>query len=241
MPVRVTGNCNFSQQKYQLTGMIASSTITEYSLTSSPGKNMDVHPESWSPKKKAIIEATIATLAREGFAHTTTAAIARNAKAGEGSIYRHFRNKDDLINTAALYSARTVFGPARDNFDPEASVHAQFIRFCSDFLGAGKELRTDHQFLEQYLNSPLGIAYRQKILETVMENPDIKPIFYPLNAILVRGKKFEILKDLPIQYLVALSMGPMAFILKHTAQGFMELTEDRIATIAHSCWDAIRR
>ena len=202
---------------------------------------MDLEPESWSAKKRAIVEATIATLAQEGFARTTTARIAQNAGAGEGSIYRHFKNKDDLISTAALYSARQVFGPARQNYDPEASVHAQFIRFCHDFLSAGKELQLHHRFLEQYLNSPLGIAYRKKILETVMLNPDMQPIFYPLNAILVRGKKHEILKDLPIQYLVALSMGPMAFMLKNAAQGFMELNADHIEIVANSCWDAIRR
>lgn len=202
---------------------------------------MDIHPENWPPKKRAIVKAAISTLAKEGFTRTTTARIARNAKAGEGSIYRHFKNKDDLLNIAALYSAQKVFGPARKNYQPDASVHAQFIRFCCDFLSAGKELQVDHQFLEQYLNSPLGIAYRQKTLEVVMNTPDIQPIFFPLNAILVRGKKAEILKDLPIQYLVALSMGPMAFTLKHNAQGFMELTEDRIEIIASSCWDAIRR
>lgn len=202
---------------------------------------MDIHFKNWSSKKTALVEAAISTLAREGFSRATTARIARNAKAGEGSIYRHFKNKDDLLNIAAAYSAQRVFGPARKNYAPDASVHAQFIRFCTDFLSAGKDLQLDHQFLEQYLNSPLGIAYRQKVLETVMVNPDIQPIFYPLNAIIVQGKQLEILKDLPIQYLVALSMGPMIFMLKHAAQGFMELSEDRIATIASSCWDAIRR
>ncbi|WP_419175396.1 TetR/AcrR family transcriptional regulator [Desulfosediminicola sp.] len=202
---------------------------------------MDKQPESWSPKKKAIIEATISTLAQEGFARTTTARIAGNAKAGEGSIYRHFKNKDDLIQVAALYSARKIFGSARRNYNPDSSVHAQFVRFCTDFLSAGKNLQIHHQFLEQYLNSPLGIAYRKKVLETVMVNSDIQPIFFPLNAILVKGTQLEILKDLPIQYLVALSMGPMSFMLKNAAQGFMELSEDRIEIITYSCWEAIRR
>ena len=95
---------------------------------------MELHIDQWPKKKLAIIEATITTLAEEGFDKTTTARIAKSAGVGEGTIYRHFKNKDDLIVTTALYTASLVFGPARQNFDPRASVNAQFIEFCIDFL-----------------------------------------------------------------------------------------------------------
>lgn len=202
---------------------------------------MEVLINQWPQKKLAIIEATITTLAEEGFDKTTTAKIARSASVGEGTIYRHFKNKDDLITATALYTASLVFGPAQQNFNPEASVHAQFIQFCRDFLSTGLRLPLHHTFMEQYLNSPIGIEYRKKTLEAVLANPHSKPLFYPMNWILMKGKEQEILKDFSLQILIALAMGPMMFILKHSGQGFVELDDELITGVAKSCWDGIRR
>ncbi len=202
---------------------------------------MQLHIEQWPKKKLAIIKATITILAEEGIDKTTTARIAKSAGVGEGTIYRHFRNKDDLIGTTALYTASLVFGSARQSFDSESSVPAQFMQFCRDFLSTGLGLPLHHAFMEQYLNSPMGIEYRKKTLEEVLANPNCKPIFYPINRILIKGKEQEILKDFPLQVLIALAMGPMMFILKHAGQGFMELDDGLITGIAQSCWDSIRR
>lgn len=202
---------------------------------------MELHIDQWPEKKLTIIEATITLLAEVGFDKTTTARIAKSAGVGEGTIYRHFKNKDDLIGTTALYTASLLFGPARQNFDPEASVHAQFIQFCRDFLSTGLGLPLHHTFMEQYLNSPIGIEYRKKTLEEIVVNPHSKPLFYPMNWILSRGKEEEIVKDFPLQILVALAMGPIMFSLKHAGQGFVELNDELIIGIAASCWDGISR
>ena len=201
---------------------------------------MELHIDQWPKKKLEIVEATITTLAKEGFDRGTTAKIAKLAGVGEGTIYRHFKNKDDLITTAALYTARLLFGPAQQNFDPEVSVHEQFIQFCRDFLSTVLGLPIQHTYMEQYLNTPIGIAYRKKKHEAVLANPNSKPIFYPMNRILMKGKEQDSVKGLPLQMLVALTMGPMMFILKHSGQGFMELDDELITRVAKSCWDAIR-
>ena len=202
---------------------------------------MELHIDEWPQKKREIIEATITTLAQEGFDRATTAKIAKIAGVGEGTIYRHFKNKDDLINTAALYTANLLFGPARQNFDPEASIEQQFIQFCRDFLFTGLGLPLHHTFMEQYINSPSGIEYRKKTIETVLLNQNFKPIMYPINRILMNGKEQGIVKDFPLQMLIALAMGPIMFILKHSAQGFIELDDELTTRLGESCWDAIRK
>lgn len=200
---------------------------------------MELHIDQWPEKKLELIEATIITLAREGFDRSTTAKIAKFAGVGEGTLYRHFKNKDNLIHTAALYTANLLFGPARQNFNPETSTEAQFIQFCQDFLVTGFGLPLHHAFLEQYVNSPVGIEYRKKTLETVLSDHNFKPIMYPMNRILMGGKEQGVVKDFPLQVLIALAMGPIMFILKHSAQGFMELDEELINRLAESCWEAI--
>lgn len=202
---------------------------------------MVLHIDQWPKKKLEIIEATITTLAQEGFERGTTAKIARLAGVGEGTIYRHFKNKDDLIHTAALYSASLIFGPARQNFDPKTSIQAQLIQFCHDLISTGLGLPLHLAFREQYGNSPIGIEDRRKTIEAVLLDQNFRPIMYPLNRILVKGKEGGIVKDLPLQMLIALVTGPIMFILKHSGQGFLELDDELISHLAQSCWDAIRR
>lgn len=201
--------------------------------------NMELNIDEWTQKKLEIIEATITTLAQVGFDKGTTAKIAKLAGVGEGTIYRHFKNKDDLIDTAALYAASLLFGPARQNFDPEVSIEAQFIQFCRDFLLTGLNLPLLHAFMEQYINSPSGIEYRKRTIETVLQKENFKPIMYPMNRILMKGKEQGLLKDFPLEMLIALAMGPIMFILKHSAQGFIELDDELTTRLAASCWDAI--
>jgi len=202
---------------------------------------MELHIDEWPKKKLEIIEATITTLAQEGFDRGTTAKIAKLAGVGEGTIYRHFKNKDDLVHTSALYTASLIFGPARQNFDPETSIEAQFIHFCRDFIFTGLGLPLHFAFMEQYGNSPNGIEYRRKTIEAVLLDQDFKPIMYPINRILVKGKEQGLIKDLPLQMLIALATGPIMFILKHSGQGFIELDDELKIHLAQSCWDAIRK
>ncbi len=202
---------------------------------------MELHIDQWPKKKLKIVEATITTLVKKGFNKTTTASIAKSAAVGEGTIYRHFKNKDDLLQTTALYAANLLFGPAQRNFVEEDSPHAQFIRFCCDFLSTGRSLPQHHSFMEQYLNSPLGIEYRKRVLNEILTNPESKPLFYPVNRILLKGKEQQVLKDFPLQILVALTMGPIMFILKHAGQDFIQLDDELAAGIAASCWDSIRK
>ncbi len=200
---------------------------------------MELHINEWSPKKQVIIEATVTTLAQEGFDRGTTAKIAKFAGVGEGTIYRHFKNKDDLINTAALYTASLLFGPAQQNFDPKTSIREQFNQFCRDFLFIGLDLPLHLTFMEQYSNSPSGIEYRKRTIDKVLLDQNFKPIMYPINRILIKGKEQGIVKDIPLQMLIALTMGPIIFILKRSAQGFIELDEELSNRLTESCWDAI--
>ncbi len=47
-----------------------------------------------------VIRATLATCARVGFADLTIEAVARDAAVGKSTIYRHWRNKTDLVAEA---------------------------------------------------------------------------------------------------------------------------------------------
>lgn len=217
-----------------------SSTRQNTETTQGISKDPDTPPDQWTEKKLAVVEAAIAILADKGYEGTTTAAIARKAGVGEGTIYRYFNNKSDLIDSAAGYVSSSIFSEIREKYDPHDDVHDQFTTFCRLYLESGRRNPGHHQFIGQYINSPAGVNYRKRILREIETNPDIKPYIYPLNRIIRMGIEQKRLRKIPLQVLISLTMGPLTFILKQSAQGFFDLDEILIAEIAESCWAAIR-
>lgn len=53
-------------------------------------------------KKQALLEAATAAFAQSGIA-ASTALIARNAGVAEGTLFRYFATKDDLLNALYLH------------------------------------------------------------------------------------------------------------------------------------------
>lgn len=53
-------------------------------------------------KKQALLEAATQAIAQSGIA-ASTAVIARNAGVAEGTLFRYFATKDELINTLYLH------------------------------------------------------------------------------------------------------------------------------------------
>lgn len=74
-------------------------------------------------KRDAIWDAALELFAQKGIDSTTTREIAERAETAEGNIYRHFRNKDDLIRQLFEESANafhtSLLEAAGTDADPE--------------------------------------------------------------------------------------------------------------------------
>jgi AcrR family transcriptional regulator len=202
---------------------------------------MKMETDDWPKKKIDIVLATIAVVADVGLDKATTAMIAKAAGAGEGTIYRHFQNKEDLIFTSAIYASGMVFSKPRNNYNPELPIEEQYRRFCCDFLSGGGNVRGYHIFLEQFIDSPAGIEYRRNTLENLEQDPDIRPLIYPINRIIQDGLGQGAVKKMPLVVLIGLTMGPITFLMKNASEGHFSLTKELIDSISQSCWAAVRR
>ncbi|MBI5116881.1 TetR/AcrR family transcriptional regulator [Candidatus Poribacteria bacterium] len=70
--------------------------------------------QSPADTKRRIVDAAFAIAATKGFEHATTAEIAKRASVAEGSIYNHFRTKDDLLIYMVGEYSRAVLGGLSD-------------------------------------------------------------------------------------------------------------------------------
>lgn len=67
-------------------------------------------------KKQALLEAATAAFAQSGIA-ASTALIARNAGVAEGTLFRYFATKDDLLNALYLHLKQDLCQTMLANLD----------------------------------------------------------------------------------------------------------------------------
>jgi len=76
-------------------------------------------------KKERIIEAALHLFAEEGFKATSTSKVARKAGVSEGLIFRHFQNKDGLLQAITAQgeeAAKQLFADIVLETDPKAVI-----------------------------------------------------------------------------------------------------------------------
>jgi hypothetical protein len=100
------------------------------------------------------------------------------------------------------------------------------VRYC---ISAPLEFR----FLEQYHNSPYGVAHRREKLFG-KDNKDIIKVLF--DEALAKG----IVKDLPLPILFGLAFGPLLDVCRDHILGFIKLDDKLIERTVSACWDALK-
>ncbi len=186
-------------------------------------------------KQKAILKAALELFAEQGFHAAPMAQLANQAHVGVGSIYRYFKDKNELIE--ALYEEvdEALQMAIISGADPTFSTRQQFLHLITNLIHFLKDHPHEFKFLEQYYHSPFGIdKKREKLLldnTTGRQSPFIK--------LFLDGSGKEI-KLLPFQVLHALAFGPILFLIRDTLAGLIEMDDTVIAQVADGCWDAIK-
>ncbi|BHH85130.1 TetR/AcrR family transcriptional regulator [Desulforhopalus sp. 52FAK] len=202
---------------------------------------MDLHIEEWTVKKLQIVETIITKVALHGFVNVSTAKIAKEAGVGEGTIYRHFQSKEELINIAAEYAGQSITKNIRKNHNPGAQVEVQFASYCSDFMKSIEGNEGAHRYLMHYINTPQGLAYRKAMFSKIDKDPALaRPFFFPLNMILAKAREEGRLKDMPLQVHGLMTISSLVFLGNDVALGLVTLDKELITSIARACWDAIK-
>lgn len=93
--------------------------------------------EGLTEKQKKILEAAIETFAEKGFAATSTSEIAKKAGVAEGTIFRHYKTKKELLMKIVSPMMFKLIGPIVINdlykvLDQEFDDFEEFLRAMID-------------------------------------------------------------------------------------------------------------
>jgi AcrR family transcriptional regulator len=160
--------------------------------------------------REKLIRSAMAVAARDGLAAATTSAIAQEAGVAEGTLYRHFDSKDDLLIAAYRQIKGEVFVRSAESVDaglppPERlkrtwrAIH-QAYRADKDAVVFG------HRFAESVLAEREGGESNRAIGKMIAD----------LRRDGVASGDF---KKLPVDLLANLFLAPITYLLKAERQG----------------------
>jgi AcrR family transcriptional regulator len=186
-------------------------------------------------KRHEIIRAALDLFVEQGFHGAPMALIAERAGVGAGTIYRYFENRDILIKELYKELETEIMPFIMDGYGEKAPFRARFLHLGTRFLRYCIEYPLHFRYLEQFHNSPFGIAHRR---DKLMGKEGQSNVFMELFE---QGLAQQVIKDFPLPVLCALLFGPLLAVARDHNLGFIQLDEATVVRTIEACWDAVKR
>lgn len=186
-----------------------------------------------SEKRAAIIQATLELVSENGFHGAPMAMVAERAGVAAGTIYRYFDSKDVLIGAAYNDLEERLREKALQGYPESGTPHDKFGHLARVLVNQWISSPVEFRFLEQFHNSPYGVALRRdKLLGKVKDL---------CTEIFDEALEQQVVKDLPRAMLFALAFGPLIYISRDHNLGFFELDDSMLQQAIDGCWNAVKR
>ncbi len=182
-------------------------------------------------KRSAILGAALELFAENGFHGSPTSLLAQRAAVGVGTIYRYFKDKDELIRE--LY--REVHGRAQARVFADAPVglpvRERYLRVMTRLLRFFLENPLEFRFMEQYYFSPFS---GDDDCGAPEENETVRQL-------LITARREQIVKDVSVSVLQALSFGPIVALAKEHISRNLAVDAEMIRQTVEASWDGLKR
>ena len=185
-------------------------------------------------KRDEIICAALELIAEHGFHGAQMAMIAAKAGVAAGTIYCYFDNKDVLIREIYSCLEGRIWVALKEQYPEGRPIRERFMHIGKGLIGYFLASPMEFRFIEQFHNSPFGVDCRK---EKVFGKKDKDLV----TELYMEGQQQQIIKDLPLPILFALTFGPLVDACRDHILQFIELDETLITRTVEACWDAVKR
>jgi len=186
-------------------------------------------------KRDEVVRAALELIAELGFHGAPMAMIAERAGVGAGTIYRYFENKDVLITELYREVEEKFHAVLLEGYSTKKPIRERFLHLGTGALRYFIANPLEFRYLEQFHNSPFGVAHRRDKLLGVKEGCDV------FRELFDDGVSQQVMKDLPLVVLFALAFGPVLAVARDHILGFVVLDDALIARTIEACWDGVKR
>jgi AcrR family transcriptional regulator len=186
-------------------------------------------------KRQEILQATLRLIAEQGFHEAPVARVAEQAGVGAGTIYRYFANKELLITELFQEIHARISAAMLDGYQEDKPIRERFLHLGTAVLRYFIANPLEFRFIQQYMNSPYGIAFRRDRIMGKGADGDL------YRRLLEEGVAQQIIKGLPLTVLLSLAIGPLLALARDQIAGFVELDEGLLGQAVEACWDGLKR
>ncbi len=185
-------------------------------------------------KRGAIMHAALELVAEKGFHGAPMAMVAVKADVASGTIYRYFESKDVLMTETFADLEKRMVEAVMENYPAGRPVRERFLHMAKILVGYFIASPMEFRFLEQFHNSPYGVARRRDKLFGEQDKDMCRELFE-------EAREAQIVRDLPLAVLFALAFAPLLGICRDHILGFIQLDAALLEQAVEACWDAVRR
>lgn len=192
-------------------------------------------------KKNAVFDATIHLVFESGFPACTAAKIAENAGIGVGTIYRNFKNKDQIFDDLFQYIEEKMNKAIVKGFDLEKPVKDQFALICDNLIHYSLKNPKYSIYFDLYIDSSYGTTLRLVKRSKDGDNIPKMTLLYPFFKLFDQAKEQRIIKDLPNSLLFTLLYGALSHYIRDVHRGLVDSNEKIEKKVVETCWDMIKK
>jgi AcrR family transcriptional regulator len=188
-----------------------------------------------SEKRQKILYSAMELIAEYGFHGAPISDIADRAGVGAGTIYRYFTTKDILITELSQELQGKICTRLQEGYEVYRPLRVRFVHLGTALLRHFIANPLEFRFLEQYHNSPYGVALCRDLRQREGGG------WHLYRRLFEEGTAQQIMKDFPLDVFFSLAIGPLLSVASEHILGFIVVDEVLIRWIIEACWDAVKR
>ncbi|MGS2764597.1 TetR/AcrR family transcriptional regulator [Sinomicrobium sp. M5D2P9] len=183
-------------------------------------------------KREKILDAALGLIINQGLQHTPMSQIADKAEVGMGSVYKRFRNKEDIVNSIYVKIKTEEAAMIFVNYDENNEVEKTFRDIYGRMIDYFLQNPLKFNFISQYAFSPVIEKETQK---KAMSR------FYPFDEMYARGLEQGFFKDLQAVHLTYFVFGSVCYWLKCASELQIPVDNKLKEQFLQMAWDSIKR
>ncbi len=182
-------------------------------------------------KKEQILKTTLELISELGFPATSVSLIIKKSGVAAGTIYHHFKNKEDLIDTLYSELKKEMGNAIIQNIDEQLNYKEKFFLIWKNLFSFYLDNPKKFEFLEDYSNSPF---IRKEIKEINQRHYQAAIDF------IISGVEMGILRNLPTDFLINLIFGNISTLVRMILMEEIQLSEEFLENAIQSSWDSVK-
>lgn len=121
-------------------------------------------------KKEQIIKSAIRIFVTRGFENTSTEEITKEAHVAKGTLFYHFKTKDDLVNAAYMHIKQRLKENAYSNIGVESDLKSGLMKFWINYTNWALNNRQEYEFVNKFNRSAYITKLSRKEAQQMFED-----------------------------------------------------------------------